>query len=414
MIKHSKLKNFFFYATIFLLPFQTRLILRGVDFSPYQTISIYIFDIFLIVSLFLFFKKKFKKITKNKNLLLILSFLDFSVFFSLLFAQNEILAIYAYLKFLLALGFFYLFYLFFNKKVLFVFFGTVFLNACFAIWQFFTQSSFACKYLGLAGHNPFDLGVSVLELSNGRFLRAYGFLDHPNILGGFLAISLLVLLYWFLAVKKIRIYNFIVFVFVYGTLLWALFLSFSRSAWIAFSFGFFLFLFDAVLKKDFLKQKKLLQMLFAGILFFTLIFNPYNDLILGRLKAQNRLELKSMEERLDSYEQAKNIIQANWLYGVGVGNYTTVLEAQNPKQKKWAYQDPHNVFLLIWAEAGIFSLLFFVVLLVFLIKKAQPNKIPILAGLLPLLLFDHWLWSLHFGIMFLFFVFAFVLQKNKI
>ena len=77
-----------------------------------------------------------------------------------------------------------------------------FLQACLGIYQFFTQSSFACKWLGMASHNAQDLGVSVIEtLSGERWLRAYGGLDHPNIFGGFLCFSILILISFFIIIQ---------------------------------------------------------------------------------------------------------------------------------------------------------------------------------------------------------------------
>ena len=71
------------------------------------------------------------------------------------------------------------------------------IQAFLGIWQFFTQSSFASKWLGMALHDASDLGTSVIQIigSDGfwqRWLRAYGGLDHPNILGGLLGIGVFV------------------------------------------------------------------------------------------------------------------------------------------------------------------------------------------------------------------------------
>ena len=68
------------------------------------------------------------------------------------------------------------------------------------------------------------------------------------------------------------------------------------------------------------------------------------------------------------------------------------------------YQPVHNVFLLIWAEIGIIGLLFFIGLLLCVInKKGSKNLIvsmPLLAAMIMIFLFDHWWWSLHFGVLF--------------
>ncbi len=66
----------------------------------------------------------------------------------------------------------------------------------------------ANKYFGLAQQNPGNLGVSVLEIDGYRILRSYGSLPHPNILGGFLFVSIIVGIYlWVNFYKKNYYYS---------------------------------------------------------------------------------------------------------------------------------------------------------------------------------------------------------------
>jgi hypothetical protein len=44
--------------------------------------------------------------------------------------------------------------------------------------------------LGIAQHPVFQGGTSVVEAGGGRWLRAYGTLSHPNILGAFMVVSM--------------------------------------------------------------------------------------------------------------------------------------------------------------------------------------------------------------------------------
>ena len=47
----------------------------------------------------------------------------------------------------------------------------------------------------MAYHASNILGDSVIETSMGRFLRAYGPFDHPNILGGIMVLGIILVLY---------------------------------------------------------------------------------------------------------------------------------------------------------------------------------------------------------------------------
>ena len=85
----------------------------------------------------------------------------------------------------------------------------------------------------------------------------------------------------------------------------------------------------------------------------------------------------------------------------------------------WHYQPTHNVFLLIWAEVGILGLLAIAVLFFIIIKKFiihdDWQALPVLLALIVIMLVDHWLWSLHFGVLFFWLVLGMIikLQKDK-
>jgi hypothetical protein len=81
--------------------------------------------------------------------------------------------------------------------------------------------------LGLPGELslPADqTGAAVLSAGGIRWLRIYGLTFHPNVLGGFLAVGLILGLP-FLVNKWMR--------FLWGLLAFGLLLTFSRSAWIS-------------------------------------------------------------------------------------------------------------------------------------------------------------------------------------
>jgi hypothetical protein len=207
--------KYLFYLFIFVLPWQTKLILRSGD-TNFTEISLYVSQLILFLVLITFFLYKYRRRDFDEHIpgvWYFLAGLELFIFASFFVASDQVLAFYRYLVFLEALGLFYLLRegtlfksyeeVYLNKLVIiFVFLSSVLLQACLGIYQFLSQSTFAFKYLGLAEHNPENMGVAVVEASSGRFLRAYGGFDHPNILGGVLAVALILAAY-LLAKKKV-------------------------------------------------------------------------------------------------------------------------------------------------------------------------------------------------------------------
>jgi len=358
--------------------------------------------------------------------------LELFTFISIFFAPDKLLAAYKYGIFILGLGLFWLIVCsqYDRLKLIWSFSAGVFIQAFLGIWQFLSQTSFASKWLGLAVHNPGELGASVVETMNGtRWLRAYGGLDHPNILGGVLAVSLLILIALIFnrfsnsgfksLIFNERIFNGILYVFGFGFLL-SLFFTFSRGAWAGFLTGVLAILIFTLLKKDKIKQMIILTVIFISVTFMFVLFNFYSDLVLTRLSKDTRLEIKSNFERLEFFREAAKIIKDNWLFGTGIGNYSLALAQEKKNYPAWDYQPVHNTFLLIWSEIGILGLLAFLGLLGYLswilIKKEKLISFSIVVSLIVMMMADHWFWSLHFGILFFWLVLGLVvrgLQFNK-
>ena len=438
----KKLTEYGLYLLVFLLPLQTRWIIYPGELNggyfEYGTISLYATDIVLLAVLLLFLIDLIKnKRIKNQesritNLWVILAGLELTVFISCCFADNKLIAFYKYAWFLLGIGLFFLIVKakYSRLKLLFGFFLGIFFSASLGIWQFLSQSSFANKWLGLAKHDPAEPGASVVEAIGSlglgeRWLRAYGTLDHPNMLGGLLALGAIIVVLTVLHLKKterketVAGYKYIIltFYFLLITFLFALFFTFSRADWLAFVINLFAVLIIVLIKKDRFQQIQILKIiLISGILVFILL-TSFQNLVLVRVKGESRLEQKSNIERLDSNKVALDMFRDNWLIGVGMGNYTTELAKINPNHPAYFYQPTHNTYLLIAAEIGIFGIALFLYLILYInhyiLKSGKVYKIPLIIALIILLTFDHWLWSLHFGVLFLFFVLGFICEGDN-
>ena len=417
--------KYLFYIFLFVLPWQTRLFLyQGQlknEYSEFLSVSLYGSDIILVLLLVaaliivaLDFKKFVKTDSKISALWWALAGLDLVFLISACVANNHVTAFYHYILFLAGVALFFIisqaknFHLE-RIKTFYVLLSSLFLQALLGIYQFLTQSTFAYKYLGLAQHLPYGLaGESVLENSTGRWLRAYGGFDHPNIFGAMMAMAILLSIYLLLhhSQNKNRLNLHVIFLFVFTL---ALFFSFSRGAWLGLAAAFVVWLLVEYQKSILSYQSKFFrQPLFWGLLLLLLIFFfEYGNLVTTRVSGVDRLEVKSISERLDYLQDAKIIISHNYLLGVGPGNYVAASVAVNPAQPFWYYQPVHNYFVLVLSELGIFGLLFYLVFLGLLFwrlsisRRANGLNLALGAVVLMTMMLEHFFFSLHFGILML-------------
>ncbi len=162
--------------------------------------------------------------------------------------------------------------------------------------EFAAQTSSFLNPLGLVWPGELDpsiRGASVIQLVNGfRFLRSYGTLPHPNILGGFIIAFLAGPLALFAQNKRTLWIPGII--FSVSTIL--LVLTFSRSAWV----GFFASIAILLYKLTHLDHKRLIMV--GVLLFLSLapIFYSVRGLVFPRLgMAATVTETNSITTRLD-------------------------------------------------------------------------------------------------------------------
>jgi len=416
----NKIAQFFLYLWLLIWPWQTKLILRTSD-SAYLEISLFLSLLILLVPLVIWTHQiftedywRFKKGMSRPLWWRALIVWELITFASIFWAQDFMLALYRYLILVFGILLFYVVKNtdFVKAKLLIRYFiiGLI-APSLLAIWQFFTQSTLSSKYFGLAYHASNVLGDSVIETSAGRFLRAYGSFDHPNILGGMMALGIILVLYSSLR-KEInrneRLFYFISFSLFYLALL----VSFSRAAWLALLVSASFILLSAWRRGKF--QKKLIALfiiLAVGIL--VAVINPSRELFLGRMQTGSRLEIKSIDERELYLEQSEKVNTQNPFMGTGVGNYILELQEIIPGQQSWYYQPVHNYWLLAWAEIGVFGLIAIILFWLTIFKAGLKNglwSIVLALGVLSLL--DHWLWTQNLGILVFFMVAGLLFRED--
>lgn len=437
----SKLEKYLFYLLLFFIPFQARKILyfSGWKFNEWQSISLYATDILLLILFIFWAANKFSvfpfsklrilnllkgnfqfSIFKNPNFYLLL-FLVISAF-SIKNSGDYIISTYQWIK-LLEFTFFYLYLSSYalNKFGLFnsllaIILGGLF-QAILAIGQFLKQSSLGFKYLGESLVNTDFIGVASFYLPTGeKIIRAYGTTPHPNVLAGFLLLSLFAFYFVYLYFRLHSEHRPFAdswdrfFIISYGVMLFGFFITFSRT--IIFIW-FISFCVRAIIirarrhyrlifgSKDGRRRIRtiLLVSFFIIVLFGSIYFNEtVSRLTIGG--DDQAIQLRSF------YTQEALSIYPN-LLGVGVGNFISWLIDKNPLLPDYAYQPVHNIYLLIYSETGIFGISVFILFLFFLVKdfilKTRLQKsyhlslLVFFCSLFFIGLFDHFFWTLQQG-----------------
>lgn len=422
-----KLSAHAFLVFLFFLPFQTVLLLRepfvGGEKWQYGTIGLYGTDILLFLLLVVWAVNRGrgrnrKQETTNEIgttevvLMLVLLWSGLSI----TWAGDQVLALYFSIKLALAIGVFFLARSIDDagaKTTVKVLLAAAVLQAMIGIGQFMTQSTFSSSLLGMGSHESWQAGTSVLKNEGGRWLRAYGSLPHPNILGGFLGATLVLGISYYVSPMRsvvangriIRTFR-ILYLVSCSLLLLGLILTFSRTAWGGAIIGI-----GAIPILQVTRNKKqetnfsyrifgvltIALLVFVGILHET-VFPRFDGATIGREG--------SVSERALSLEDARTLVALHPFLGVGGGNSTAAVIESEPDRPIWSIQPAHNVFALVFAELGIVGLVLFSIFLGSSLYRLGSGTDPTFAiaflALIPILLLDHWLWTSHFGILILF------------
>jgi O-antigen ligase len=273
------------------------------------------------------------------------------------------------------------------------------LNAVIGFGQFAAQ-----HHLGLSalGELPIELtypNVSVVGAGGIHLIRLYGLSGHPNVIGGYAAIALLMSA-GLLAQRRATIGA------AWSIGLIALLLTFSRSAWLALAIGV-----SVIMLGSFLANRIRIQAWWIGpaliVGVWAVAFAPY---LIERLTASHlTIEQASIGERIAQADTALALIAAHPIAGVGVGNFTVAAQGAGTVRV-----DPappvdwvHNVPLLIASELGVIGFGAWLIGVGAVMRSglAQPADrgwrsagFAALAAMLIIMLFDHYLWTSSQGV----------------
>jgi O-antigen ligase len=260
-----------------------------------------------------------------------------------------------------------------------------------AISQFILQKSIGLKLIGEAtigstvpNSCSFHMSREMLSktfLSNIIFasdnnilIRACGTFVHPNILGGFLLISIIATCYLYYHANKLH-YRIGAIVVVFIQMI-ALFVTFSRSAGfgliIAFSVWFGLLFCKNIDKSPYL-MKKVAKLAFILLFAFSLITAMLIPLIISRggVVGHNDSSRGGDSERVYYQKLGWYMIKTHPLLGVGFENSN--LKITDYMKKEGRVIKPsfiHNIYIMVAAEVGIIGAICFTTFFVMALIKS--------------------------------------------
>jgi len=291
-----------------------------------------------------------------------------------------------------------------------------------AIAQFIKQGSIGIKFIEAGIYNPNSPGVANFVLNGEKILRAYGSFPHPNVLAGFMLLTIFCFYNLFLQREIKGKSRGLVIVSCFLVIIFGLFLTFSRTAIMVFLIGslvmFLIYLFRIRNLRRFnlpqevkplkIKIFKLFGLFLVSCILVIIILFPY-------LKARFftiSLEEQAIDLRFFYNKMALSMIKDKPLLGIGIGNfvnysknYETYLRAAVrmlglSTVPDWVFQPVHNIYLLIGSEIGIIGLLAFLGFLgLILLRGLKGNScfFFLLSCFLIIALADHYFWTLQQG-----------------
>ncbi len=365
----------------------------------YLSPTIYLTDILILLLLFSVFIKSsgikiLKKIKRFRVFSIHLSLIIIFLIINIVFSQNKPLSIYGALRFL---EFLFLGVLTFYKikknnisTLISIFSISVIVESLIGIFQYIKQGSIGgiLYLLGERSFNGGTPGIANISVDGELILRAYGTFSHPNVLAGFLLLSLTFLLFNFGFKKSIGLTPLVA--IILGSI--ALFLTFSRIPIILFILSLFIFVFLKT-KKYTVKKIMISTVILTSLIVSFLFYAPF---YLRFFQSSVLEESFILREKL-ILENIRPIWE-NLIFGTGLYNYFL---ANTILKDVFVLQPVHNIFLLVLIQTGLIGLLYFLWFLYKTYLKVLEKKKLFLKLLffyiIVIGLFDHYFLTLQQG-----------------
>lgn len=404
-----RLEKFLNYLLVFLLPTQLALhfwppssFVFGIRVD-YLAPSFYLIDLMFLMLFIVWLRGNFGNLYKYiwKNRIPLIFLISLAVL-NTIFSTSVIPSIYKWLKIFELVVFYYYVRVrrdLFTSKTLFstFFYSLVFFSAI-GILQFILGRTIGGP-LYLLGERNFTIstqGIALTDIFGKVYMRAYSTFSHPNSLAGYLGVGLITTLFVFS--KKALIKR----GWGVAIICLAFALSFSLSAFIGVLFcGILYFL----LRKKIVKARYLIFI--PSVFLLVSLALPF----VSTSVLNNKTNLpQNISQRAYLTSISGTIISQNFLLGTGLNTF--VISESRTKVFDvylWILQPVHNIFLLVFSETGMLSLLFIYGGLMLLTKKAISLKNNlfyfVLAFVLVTGLADHYWFTLQQNM----FILAFIL-----
>ena len=217
-------------------------------------------------------------------------------------------------------------------------------------------------------------GIARVVFGGKELLRSYGTFPHPNVLGGFLAVVLPLIVNQLTKRRKI-LYGLTI---AFGII--ALVLTFSRSAWVVGLIAMFI-----VHRSSFIAKNGYKIFFPIGVIVVLLLFTI-------PLFTQLTTDSESVVVRGQLNTAAIAIVRSAPFFGAGLGNFLVALPEFLPSRTIYFLQPVHNIYLLLVSEIGLIGFIG----LIWIIRKRMKWSVSLVA-LLLLGLVDHYPLTLQQG-----------------
>ena len=372
LIVTRNFRQFFLALAVFCLPIRlnVHLIYKMTIYSQHKGLAISLFDI-IFVSLFLYWllqlllrrqKVKFYP-SITVPALAYLTLAGISAFFS----QDKILSFAMFINLLRG----FIIYIYFannvhsekeTRLIVVMLMSGVLIQFMVGTLQYFTGGT-----LGLTLFGEGDRAFRTTMAGAAALSRVGGTIGSANSLAMYLNL-MLPIIFSFIFIRTKSIFRWIAgIIFILGGLTEVL--TMSRGGWVALTAAVMIVLYGTF-KKRYQSRFKAYVLTMTLILLITL---PVIGMFVDVQKRLFEDDYGAAYGRIPQMKVAFNIIAHHPFSGIGLNNYTTVMNRYDRTRENKSYQFPypvHNTFLLIAAESGLPALFCFVLVFVGILKKA--------------------------------------------
>lgn len=406
----SRLQNYSLWLSLFLLPWQARFFfyadtLHGQPYE-YGHLGWYLSAIVIVITWLLWLPR----IHWPRNIWTITGLVLAWMGLSVNWAINPVLTIYYASLLIVAWMLWLIVRSADGRQVLWCLLWSGIIQAIIALIQFSQQFITADSWLGLAEHDPHVAGQSVIIMRGVRLLRAYGLFPHPNMLAGYLTISIIA--WWLLSLRRVpdTMKHHMWWCGVSAILYLGLLVTFSRAALIGLIVAWIV-LWYAAHHRGFATGRSMLQYGLALLLVMILMINATNgNLLFQRWHAVDTLERISVQERLTGWQQWERLMTIRperWLIGTSAYNYVPALAQTWPLLPVWSYQPVHSIYALALAEWGLAGIIALTAIALWIWMRVRNRHWDMMAAATPAFALgvigcvDHWILSSYSGLLLL-------------